>query len=186
MTSRASVAGHDRPRLFCALPLPDDTTRRVVAWQRLVRLDAVGRPVPEQNLHVTLAFLGATPAERLDEIVRELRAAASTAERPVLTVTGYRETRSVGMLTLEEREPRAAALADDLFTRLERLRVYKREQRSWLPHVTVVRFRDRPRLRPGTPDLGDVSPSEAAVYMSVLRRSGAEYEILDSAPLGGN
>ena len=68
---------------------------------------------------------------------------------------------------------------------LERLGVYEREARRWLPHVTVLRFRSAPRLRPPLPDLGRVSPSEAALYHSVLRPAGAQYEILQSVPLGG-
>jgi 2'-5' RNA ligase len=184
MTSPATVAGSERPRLFLALPLPAAAAARVVPWQE--RELRAGRVVPPRNLHVTLAFLGATPAGRLDDIVAELREAAATAERPVLTVARYRETRSVGMLVLDDRDGRAGALAIDLHGRLERLGVYERELRPWLAHLTVLRFRTPPRLRPTLPDLGEVSPSEAAVYMSVLRRSGAEYEILASAALGGN
>jgi 2'-5' RNA ligase len=63
--------------------------------------------------------------------------------------------------------------------------VYRREGRPWLPHVTVVRFRTAPRLRPGPPDLGEVSPSGVALYTSFLRRSGAQYDVLESVPLGG-
>ena len=44
----------------------------------------------------------------------------------------------------------------------------------WHPHITVIRFRQAPRLRPAVPDLGTFSPSEAAVYHSVLRGSGAQ------------
>ena len=36
----------------------------------------------------------------------------------------------------------------DLQERLERLGVYRREGRPWLPHLTVARWRERPRLRP--------------------------------------
>ena len=68
---------------------------------------------------------------------------------------------------------------------LERLGVYERERRRWLPHVTVLRFRRAPRARPPVPDLGRVSPSEVALYHSVLRPTGAQYEILQSVPLGG-
>lgn len=184
MTSRASVEGRDRPRLFVALPLPPDAVERLVPWQE--RELVAGRVVPPRNLHVTLAFLGATPADRLGDVARELREAATVAERPVLTVTRYRETRSAGMLVLDDRGGRATALAEDVQARLERLGVYRREHRPWLAHVTVLRFRTPPRLAPRLPDLGALVPSEAAVYMSVLRRSGAEYEILDSAALGGN
>ena len=60
----------------------------------------------------------------------------------------YRETRSVGMLVLEDVGGAATALAADLGERLERLGVYRRENRPWLPHITVLRFRERPRLAP--------------------------------------
>ena len=89
------------------------------------------------------------------------------------------------MLTLTDEGDRAGALADDLFGRLERLGAYRREARRWLPHVTVVRFRQPPRLRPALPELEPFSPSDAAVYLSRLRPSGAEYEIVDSFALGG-
>ena len=89
------------------------------------------------------------------------------------------------MLTLTDEGGRAAALADDLFDRLERLGVYRREQRAWLPHVTVVRFRERPRLRPELPELPPFSPSDAAVYLSRLRPTGAQYVVLESFGLGG-
>jgi hypothetical protein len=35
------------------------------------------------------------------------------------------------------------------------------------------------------PELGTFSPSDAAVYISRLRRSGAQYDVLESVPLGG-
>jgi 2'-5' RNA ligase len=115
-----------------------------------------------------------------------LGAAVADAPGPIeLSAHRYRETRSVGMLVLDDAGCRATALAGDVQDRLERLRVYERENRPWLPHVTVVRFRERPRLRPPVPELGSFSPSDAAVYLSVLRPSGAQYDVLESFALGG-
>jgi 2'-5' RNA ligase len=184
VTSTASVGGRDRLRLFLGLRLPDAVLERLDDWQQR-ELSGSGRVVGRQQLHVTLAFLGSRPAGELRSIADELRSAAAAASQPLLDVRGYRETRSVGMLVFDEAEGRATALAADVHERLERLGVYERERRPWLPHVTVVRFRDRPQLRPALPDLGAVSPSEAAVYSSVLRPTGAQYEILESVPLGG-
>jgi 2'-5' RNA ligase len=113
-----------------------------------------------------------------------LRAAALAAEPATLTVKGYRETRSVGMLVLDDEGGRAAGLAVDLHERLERLGVYERERREWLPHLTVIRFRERPRLKPSLPELGPFVTSEAAVYMSTLRPSGAQYSVLESVGVG--
>jgi len=183
MTSAATVEGGERLRLFTALRLPDDALDALADWQ--ARELPEERRVPPENLHVTLAFLGSVPRERLQAIVGAVRAAASRAVRPSLTVAGYRETRSVGMLTFADAGGHAQAFADDLHGRLEALSVYRRESRPWLPHLTVLRFRERrPRLRPPLPDLGEVVPSEAAVYLSVLRPSGAQYTLLDSAAGG--
>ncbi len=158
---------------------------RLAEWQ-LAELGSVpGRVVPRGSVHITLAFLGSRPATDAPRIARQLQKAAAPARRPLLAVRAYRETRSVGMLLLADEEGRAAALAADLQERLERLGIYRREARPWLAHLTVLRFRETPRLRPGVPDLGRFSPSDAALYTSVLRPGGAQYEILTSVALGG-
>jgi len=185
MNQTASVGGRERLRLFCALRLPDDTVDELSLWQAEAfgRLDGV-RVLGREQLHVTLAFLGSRPAGELDSIGAELREAARASEPATLTVNGYRETRSVGMLVLEDEGGRAASLAVDLHERLERLGVYERERRAWLPHLTVIRFRERRRLRPELPELGPINPSDAAVYMSTLRPSGAQYSVLESVGVG--
>ncbi|HKB20800.1 MAG TPA: RNA 2',3'-cyclic phosphodiesterase [Gaiellaceae bacterium] len=188
MTATASVGGRERLRLFCALRLPDDVVDELARWQAEAfgRVEGV-RVVGREQLHVTLAFLGSRPAGELEAIAIELRAAARAAAPATLTVKGYRETRSVGMLVLEDEGGRATSLAVDLHERLERLGVYERERRHWLPHLTVIRFRHatRPRMTITTlPELGSFSPSDAAVYMSTLRPSGAQYSVLESVGVG--
>jgi RNA 2',3'-cyclic 3'-phosphodiesterase len=177
------VAGDGRLRLFCALRLPEATVMGLVRWQHEALRD--GRIVPPGNLHLTLAFLGSRPAAEVPAIAAALHAAAAAAEPPALRASGYRETRSVGMLTLDDDGGRAAAFADDVHGKLEELGVYRRDARPWLPHVTVLRFRTPPRLRPTLPALGEVVPSDAAVYLSRLSPSGAQYEVLESVALGG-
>lgn len=177
------MAGDARLRLFCALTLPGETVERLVAWQ--ARELRGGRIVAPGNLHVTLAFLGSRPAGELPAIAGCLRDAARRAARPQLELRGYRETRSVGMLTFADEGGRATAFAEGLQERLERLGVYRREARAWLPHVTVLRFRERPRLSPALPELGPVVPSGAAVFISRLRTGGAEYESVETVALGG-
>jgi RNA 2',3'-cyclic 3'-phosphodiesterase len=186
MSSAASVGGDERIRLFLGLRLPERTVDALVPWQSEAFARARDcRIVPAENLHITLAFLGNRPVEELEPITEAMQAAAAEALLPSLTLRRYRETRSVGMLVFDDAEERAAQLAADLHGRLEALGVYERERRPWLPHLTVLRFRRPPRLRPELPELGKVSPSEAAVYHSVLRRGGAQYEVLQSAALGG-
>jgi RNA 2',3'-cyclic 3'-phosphodiesterase len=177
------VAAGERLRLFCALRLPARVIEALVGWQGL-HLPA-GRLVPPGNLHVTLAFLGHRPADELRAVARELAEAAAAAGAIRLQARRYRETRSVGMIVLDDLTGAGARLADDLGERLERIGVYRREERAWLPHITVARFRERPRLQPPLPELGEVVPSDAAVYVSRLRPGGALYEPLEIAVLGG-
>ena len=183
MTSAASVGGDERLRLFLALRLPDDVLDGVERWQR-ERLVGV-RVVPREHMHVTLEFLGHRPTAELESIVGVLRDAAARAGEIRLTPVRYRETRSVGMLVLEDDGDRATLLAGDVQERLERLGVYRREGRPWLPHLTVARWRERPRLRLEPPPVRTFVPSDAAAYLSRLHPGGARYEVLESVALGG-
>lgn len=182
------MASDERIRLFCALRLPEPVLDGLERWQEELRgphgLRDVRR-VARSNLHVTLAFLGSRPRDELDGIVDALREAAALVEPVRFEPLRYRETRSVGMLVLSDDGGRATALAGDLHARLERLGVYRREARAWLPHVTVLRFRERPRLRPELPPLGRFAPSDAAAFLSRLSPAGAQYDVLESVPLGG-
>jgi 2'-5' RNA ligase len=180
VTTRATVAGNDRIRLFLALEVPEDVSAELARWGR--RHLTRGR-VPE-SFHVTLAFLGTQPRSALASIAELLCREAAAAERFELGVVRYRETRAVGMLVLADPSGRGTSLAGRVQTGLERLGVYERERRPWLPHVTVLRFRERPRLAPPLPAVGAFAPSEAAALLSRLHPTGARYEILESCPLG--
>ncbi len=187
------MGGDERIRLFCALRLPGEVLDALVAWQR----DALDvregvRFAPRENLHVTLAFFGSRTVPELEVIVRELRAAARETAADTFGVRDYRETLRVGMLRLRNR------LADDdptrgprvlwwnLYDRFARLGIDTHQRRVWVPHVTVLRFREPPRLLPRLPEIAPFSPSDAAVYRSVLRPSGAQYEVLETVALGGS
>jgi 2'-5' RNA ligase len=183
MTSPASVGGDERLRLFLALRLPGRALDEIESWQRQ-RLHGV-RVVPREHLHVTLAFLGHRPAGELGSVLAALREAAVGAGEIRLEPSRYRETRSVGMLVLEDEGGCAARLAGDVQARLERLGVYRREGRPWLPHLTVARWREPPRLRLEAPPVGTFVPSDAAAYLSRLHPGGARYEVLESVALGG-
>jgi 2'-5' RNA ligase len=170
------------------LLLDDETVACLAAWQaaNLTR----GRIVPPENLHVTLAFLGHRPAAEVDPILAELRAASAGAGEIALRVRRYRETRSVGMVELEDVGGAATAFAEDVQTRLERLGVYRRERRRWLPHVTVLRFQSRAGLAPELPNTCSLHVVRSALYRSLLGAGGARYELvqhfeIQSEALGG-
>jgi 2'-5' RNA ligase len=176
------VAGDERLRLFLALELPADVVQPLVEWQAQ---ELRGRIVPPGNLHITLAFLGSRPASELPAILRVLEQAARDATRPLFELVRWRETRAAGMLELRDLTEHGAELAGRLHRSLAELGVYEPEARPWLPHVTVLRYREQPRLRPALPQLEPFSPSGAAAFLSRLHPSGARYEVLESFRLGG-
>ena len=182
--SAGSVGGGGWLRLFCALQLGSDTVECIAAWQRAHLPDTV-RAVPSENLHVTLAFLGRRPADDVPRVAAELRAAAAHARVPSFAVGRYRETPGVGMLVLEEEGMSGAAFAAELQERLERLGVYRREARPWLPHVTVFRARKRAGLRLDPPNTCSIHVVRSALYRSSPGPGGARYDALDTAALGG-
>lgn len=179
MNPPGTVEGDERLRLFLALELPSDVSEALAAWSYRF-LDGGGRRI--ESFHVTLAFLGARPRSELEPIISALREASSETASFELEPLRYRETRSVGMLVLGDESGAATRLAVALQSRLERLGVYRREARPWLPHVTVLRFRERPRLDPPSPAIARFAPSGAAAFLSRLRPTGARYEVLESYP----
>jgi 2'-5' RNA ligase len=182
MTSADSVGGNASLRLFLALRLPDPVLDALEAWGAEELRDC-RRPGREQ-LHVTLAFLGRRPESDVPAIVEALDAVAGPVEPFPLAPLRWRETAAVGMVVLSDPTGRAALLADALHRRLEGLGLYQRERRPWLPHVTVARFRVRPRLDPPLPRVRTFVPSDAAAYLSELHRSGARHTVLHTTPLG--
>ncbi|HEY2355777.1 MAG TPA: RNA 2',3'-cyclic phosphodiesterase [Gaiellaceae bacterium] len=176
------MGGSERLRLFLALRLPDDVLDEIEGWQA-AQLPRDVRAVARENLHVTLAFLGSRPADEVDAIAGALRDAAADAGDIRLRPVRYRETRKVGMLVLDDARHNAEALAGDVQERLERLGVYRREARPWLPHLTVARWRERPYLLPEPPPDRTFVPSDAAAYVSRLHAAGARYAVLKSFDL---
>ena len=180
------MSGDERLRLFLALQLPDDVVAQLTEWQARVlqRAQLRGRLVPPGNLHVTLAFLGSRPAGEVPTILRILEDAVRDAEVPDFEIVRWRERRAAGMLELSDRTGTSAArLAGRVQANLADLGLYRFENRDWLPHVTVLRYRDRPRLHPPLPELSPFAPSGAAAFLSRLHPSGAVYEVLESFPL---
>jgi 2'-5' RNA ligase len=184
-------------RLFVAIPLPADIARRAAA----VLPESIGglRRVAAENLHLTLAFLGATPDERLDEV----RAAATDATRTiapfrfVLDRGGRFPARGrprVVWLGLSEGEESVVRLGAGVSAAL-RARALSFDDRPLSPHLTLARVRedassqdaravgaaieglDVPRLV--------VEVREIAVMRSVLSPKGASYSVVAAAALSG-
>ncbi len=137
------------------------------------------------SFHVTLAFLGAQPRSHVDAIAEIMSREAAVTEPFVLApVRLSRDAlrRHARPRRLERAVRRRSQIACSGVS--SSLGVYERERRPWLPHVTVLRFRERPGLDPPLPEIESFAPSGAAALLSRLHPSGARYEVLESCSLG--
>ena len=170
-------------RLFVALELPEAARAALAAFRDEAADPDVWRPVPDEALHLTLAFLGRRPAGDVTVIASILDEAAEAAPRLVLT----------GALLLPPRRARVlcAALDDpdgtlfDLQARLSdeltAAGVYTPEKRPFRAHATVARLRPRagsPRTVDAAPEPLEFTGGPLTLFESRLHPRGARYEPL--------
>jgi RNA 2',3'-cyclic 3'-phosphodiesterase len=188
-------------RLFVALEPPDAVRRRLAALAAELRR-AAGRAadgvrwVAPENVHLTLQFLGAVPAERVAAVEAAVAAAAAGARPLTLEVKGAggfpnaRRPRVI-WLGLGGDEAPLVALVADLGRRLAPLG-FPPEARPFSPHLTMGRSRE-PR---GAAGLGGAlaatavatgvpwRATEVVIVESHLSPKGPRYEAIARAALG--
>lgn len=177
-------------RSFVAIPLPDVLRARLAGVQAESPL---GRPVDEENLHLTLAFLDEVEAPLLAEIARaladEVRAAPFEVRIAGLDCFGGKDPKLVFAQVAD-----SAALTDlhDQVRRAVRRAGLDLPRRRFRPHVTLLRLR---RLQPEDQTAlarflsaqrleARFTADRFALYSSVLMPDGPVYAELAEYPLG--
>ncbi|MCB1735398.1 MAG: RNA 2',3'-cyclic phosphodiesterase [Gammaproteobacteria bacterium] len=165
--------------MFFAL-WPDDAVRLRIAMTAMKGFRDAGngvRLVPAPNLHLTLAFLGPVPAERVDA-VRDVAACVDVASGSLcLDASGGWRKPQVGWLAPGLVPDALAALERELWGGLVRLG-WRRGQPEFRPHVTVVRkLRHPPAPFAFAPICWRYD--EFVLCESVSTRAGVRYDIVD-------
>jgi RNA 2',3'-cyclic 3'-phosphodiesterase len=170
-------------RCFIALA-PDDASRAALA---AIPVPATARHVPDAQLHLTVAFIGALSMERGSALIEALQAQSIPVAPAAVTRIAHWPGPAHPKLTVAE-----LATSDD-FTSLDwRIRSLMLElglpvdARAFRPHVTLARFgRDAPPAERVffTPGESIVRFDSLALYSSTLARRGARYEALTAVPL---
>ena len=174
-------------RAFVALELPEGLAHDVGAMARRVGASCDCRPTPQQNLHLTLAFLGEVGEAGASLAVDALEEACAGVG-PVALVPrelgsfgrGRDRTLWLGFEATPELEGLAARLRAGLDAR-----GLDFDRKAFVPHVTLAR---RARLVEGALDGLEFPLAEDArlvtLYRSYLGRDGARYKPLHTVELG--
>ena len=172
-------------RAFVGIPAPEAWAGPLVRVQERL---ALGRRVPEDDLHLTLAFLDDRPEAALEALAEELSA------RPLRAAM----LRPVGVVPFGEGGTVALEVAPDphLVALHDTVRLAARgagidlPRRRFRPHVTLARLRRsaRERLPGALAALGHVDLPEAraeavTLWSSTLTPEGPIYEALETWPL---
>ena len=176
----AAAAG-TQVRVFFALVPPAPLQRALGDMARDVARRAHGRPVPAENVHATLAFVGAWPVSRLPELHAAGAAVCGEPMRVVLDRQGAFRRAGIAWISASQPPPALGALAQALFERLVAVGV-KLDERPFRPHVTLARHCRGPYAAgPVGPFAWDVDT--VALMLSDTRTEGARYRMLASWPL---
>lgn len=166
-------------RLFFAL-LPDEAVRGQLRRLQKDLSQAGGRPVPAENLHLTLLFLGNVEAEKVD-VVRGIAAGIEGEPFDLVldTLGGFRQNNArVLWVGPSESPPELGHLHQSLHRQVGKIGLRVRKA-TYRPHVTLVRKADLRERLPEKPDR-DIcwSASRFALLASELLPERSRYEVL--------
>ena len=177
-----------RVRLFVALDLPESVRAGIAAWGRGALRDPALRPVPEESLHITLAFLGSREEGQVEAIADVVRESGASAPEIVFGRPEQRPLRGrAKVYALPVASEGTKALQAGLVSKLVSAGLYEAEERPFWPHVTVARVRTeaggkrRPRVVEQPPNslpqdlLQPFAGVRLSFYLSELQSEGARY-----------
>ena len=187
-------------RLFVAIELPGEVRETLGRLQHELQRRGLEklRWVRPESIHLTLKFLGETPAEKVPALQVALTDAVKGTDAHEL---------ALGKLgTFGGSRPRVVWV--DLTGELDAVRDlqeriemalhplgFEREARGWSPHVTLARVRQEsvrevagvigPAIAAVNAPAGAIPVHEVSLMRSTLRPSGAVYELVAAFALGG-
>ena len=173
----------DTLRLFFAL-WPDDTTRDALDGAgKQLHQHWGGRRMRAETLHITLAFLGSTPADQLEALFACADAVQTDAFDLVLDQAGYWRHNRIGWLGASQTPPQYIELVGALNAAL-REAGYSVDARPHVPHVTLLRN----AVGGAVPECEPVCwPISDFVLVASRRESdGMHYDVIRRWPLAGS
>lgn len=173
-------------RLFIALPLTSGLLKKIAFLEDKIdkKLGFKLDWIPLRNLHLTILFLGHLDYENYLKVSNAFDSLQLTQNFNLkINKIDYGPPGTKRMIWLYgEKNKVLEELRRNLEDKLNELGInYRREEREFLPHINLVRFRKEINLMPINEKLNwQISLNEVALFQSYLLRQGAEYEKLKS------
>ncbi|WP_053161058.1 RNA 2',3'-cyclic phosphodiesterase [Pseudomonas sp. P1.8] len=126
-------------RLFFALDCPPAQRKAIAQWRSALQLRS-GRPVPADNFHLTLKFLGSIATAQIADICEAAAAVRTSTGRLTVTLDRLDVWRRAGALVMvpEQTPPGLLRLVYDLEQALLPFAL-EDAPREYRPHLTLAR-----------------------------------------------
>ncbi len=185
---------HNKKRLFVAIELPQGLRE----YFHNIILDMSNknqeiRATAQDNIHLTLKFLGNTNISSIPKIIRAINSVSesfpefsfNTGGR-IKAFPGLKSARVI-FIPVEKGSEKIIQFYDKLEDSLSKIKINK-ENRKFIPHLTVARIRNMIDLSEEINDINIVTQKNieckhVTLFESVLKRSGSEYKILEKFKL---
>ena len=168
-------------RLFFGLK-PDPHTCLAIDHWRERTFPPLSRPVPAQNLHLTLAFLGEVTERQLEPLLEE----AGRIREPPFSLTldqlGFYSKARVLWIGPIDTPDAAMRLAADL-KRICRKLSLRSERRKFEAHLTIARRCETPPPASVEPPSFEMVFDSFSLFESTNGRTGVQYRAIAEWPL---
>jgi 2'-5' RNA ligase len=126
-------------RLFFALDCPPAQRKAIAQWRGELGL-RTGKPVPTDNFHLTLLFLGAVPLAQINEVCEAAAQVRTPGQALKVSLDRLQVWHRAGVLSLAPEQAPQALLR--LVYALEQAMLpfgFEEKTREFRPHLTLVR-----------------------------------------------
>ncbi len=177
-------------RSFVALPMEEAAVDALIAAQATLPF---GKSVPEDNLHLTLAYLGDVPESVLETLHDLLASARLPAPQITFGALGTFAEMERGLVFAEVQSDEALIALQAKVAQTARHAGADLPRRRFRPHVTLMRAnkqptgpaRDRLAAAIGRPSaIPGFTARRMCLYQSTLTPNGAFHEVMSDYPLG--
>ncbi|MHB2139510.1 RNA 2',3'-cyclic phosphodiesterase [Pseudomonas monsensis] len=166
-------------RLFFALDCPPAQRKAIAQWRSELGLRA-GKPVPADNFHLTLLFLGAVPLAQINEVCEAAGKVNTPKETLKISLERLQVWHRAGVLSLAPEQAPPALLR--LVYALEQAMLpfgFEETPREFRPHLTLARDYRAPEPESATPPAFFLRAERFALFES----HKGSYRILQDWPL---